>query len=115
MKNCCRRSAIRWYRDWLTKSGAADSPSFAKLLLQLIDQQVPIVRPLINAVCFRVANVRSVHTAIAEENVCDRCGDSANIVVLSASYLMVIWRIQLVLVSLINVAEEKAGQLKIRW
>lgn len=110
MKNCCYSATQKDYELFLKTWNYYDCASLLRGLKLMIDKRVPLVNLVLDKIDLRVVHSKPFVSAMARSCTCMDCQNNIPIVVISSSLLLFLWRLQVLLISMIEpVREEREG------
>lgn len=114
MKICCINSLDSYYDNLLNQAILKNSKQLLTWLKESIRNFTPLVKGLLDSINLRVAFSQSFISAKTGLNTCIHCQTENPIVILSASLLLFIWRLQLLVISMIDESKKVPEGLYIK-
>jgi hypothetical protein len=101
--SCCIRTVEKWYAQLLCTLGGHHSAVMTDFFRSFNREVAPLFADLLNiGVEFRIAASKSVGLARMQPLVCEECGNRVALVILGLPFMLLLFRLQCIFVSLIE-------------
>lgn len=115
MKSCCSRAAQRDYELFLKTLNFSDCAPLLRGLKWIIAQKAPLVNLILDKMDIRVAHSKPFISAMARSCTCMDCQKRVPIVIVSSSLLLFLWRLQTLLISMVEFVKEEREGTRIKF